>query len=511
MRKKFKMLFILLIAVALMSGTSFAAELKVNHGAAGNAYVIGYETLGAARTITINSGVATTPSASTNAPLAFVMGQSINAGSFLKVAFTGGQFTAGPYSICAQNSGSTTGKTADIRIGGQTFGAATNSGTFSLDVSTGGLNVAAGNFLSLVSGTTCASTTTSLIIPATTGTSNVSWAANLMSSGGVNYDEGSSISVANVIYQYSHGTPGNSTATIDYLNGAKNGSTFTSAATSSNTTNAVIISTAAVNYGTVDAGLTVTDVLSLVDTQNWQGVSRVFINKQNTKDINCTLADNVAANTSPASGTMNLTVPAANIATSTGASATSNFPLCIDVSGTTALNQRTIKGTPALTISGTDAQGSQTGTQATLQTWNVNAFQAILPYANTDSTGAYKDYCILSNGDTTAAATIYVDVLGSTSGNTPTNSYTGSLPAKSTKRIDFDNKIRPWSTGSSETEETAVDLGLTGTQRYAVKFTVTSNPDNIHITCFQQEGSIKRALPLLKLHTFSAGYQGWIQ
>jgi len=208
---------------------------------------------------------------------------------------------------------------------------------------------------------------------------------------------------------------------------------------------------------------------------------------------------------------MNLTVASSNINTTSTTASNDCFPLCVDVTGNVALNQRVIKGTPTITISGTNAQGSQEGTQATLQTWNVNAFQAILPYANTDSTGAYKDYCILSNGDTTAAATIYVDVLGSTSGNTPTNSYTGTLPAKSTKRIDFDNKIRPWSTGSSETEETAVDLGLTGTQRYAVKFTVTSNPDNIHITCFQQEGSIKRALPLLKLHTFSSGNQGWIQ
>jgi len=509
MKKRLRVLLIVGLSLSLMTGAAFAASLQINHGAVNGAYKIGYETLGADRTIQINSGALTGWSAANNVGMAFIMGQNIAAGSLLSISFSGVNFFPETYTVCAQN---TANAAADRKVGSITFSSATNSANIAIDTSVTSANFAATNFLAVVSGSSClpatATNALNLSVPATTSTTAPTVTAYLRV-GGETYDTASAVNVATIMNQYSYGTAGANNATIDYLTGAKNGSQFSSSMTSANSPAAANFESAIVNYGTANASLSVAGLLTLTDSQNWQGVRRVFLGKNTSTE--CNLADNVAANTSPASGAMNLSINAANINNDITTTDSNYFPLCVDVTGNVALNQRVIKGTPDFVITGTGAQDISAGTEATLQTWNVDAFQAIMPYANTDNTGAYKVYCILNNVDSAANSTVYVDVMSSTSSNTPTNAYAGTLPAKGTKRIDLDNYIRPWSTGSSEVAEDPVSVGLSGTQRYAVKFTVTSNPENIHITCFQQEGSIKRALPLLKLHNFSAGYQGWIQ
>jgi len=220
----------------------------------------------------------------------------------------------------------------------------------------------------------------------------------------------------------------------------------------------------------------------------------------------------VGANNFEGVTTLNLTIPAANVTNTTAAaSANQTFSLCVVGAGNVALNQRAIKATPDLVVTGTGARDIAAGSVATIQTWTVNAFQAIIPYVST--TSLYKTICMIDNVDSAAAASVFADIVSSTTGTTVAALSVGSVPAKTIMRVDFDTDVTPYTTGASETPLAGLPTGLTDPQRYAVKLTATSNPDNIHVNCIQLDpAGSKRAVPVLKQFTVTAdGGSGWMQ
>ena len=101
-----------------------------------------------------------------------------------------------------------------------------------------------------------------------------------LSSGGTSIDVAASAAkVANITSQFSTSYAG-STSTIDYINGAANGSMF------SGPTNAAVGGNASINYVAMNinavgaapsAGLTVNAILSLQDSASWQAVKDVYV------------------------------------------------------------------------------------------------------------------------------------------------------------------------------------------------------------------------------------------
>jgi hypothetical protein len=511
MGKYLKILVLTICVMSLGAGTALAGTILVNNG---TAFKVGVETLGTARNVTIlgTAVAAATPNAA-NAALSYTLGQSLAAATLLNITLTGATFQAGTYSICALASN---GSSLNNKVAGITMVAGTSSVNLAIDTSAGP-NVNAGQFLAFVNGSACnnlsAATANFSISPvASVGAPTVS---GFLQTGGVIYDSAAAVNVATVLSQFAYGTPTAATSTIDYLTGARNGSQFTgsvNAATAA--TAAVNVTTVAVNYGIAETPtpLTASEVLSLVDTQAWQGVSRVYLGAQGAGA--CAFGANIAANSAP-SGTVNLAwnggTGAQNFNT-VSATAGSNFaPLCIDVTGNVAINARTITGTPQITIA-TVANGAQSpaaGAATTLETWVVNAFQAIIPYAHTTPT--FKTVCMVDNIDPAAAASISATIVSSSGATVSAPISLGTLGAKTTTRYDFDTNITPYSqVGGVETAGTPIATGLTDPQRYAVKLTVSSNPDNIHVNCLQVDtlAGIKRNVPVLKQ---ISGGNGWVQ
>lgn len=510
MTKYLRILLFSSLLIGLAAGTAFAGgTLKVNQGAATTPFLIGLETLAGARNVSISRAL-NDGAGPNNVALSYTLGQSLAAASLLNITFSGAVFQGVDYSLCAQN---TANNVVDNKIGG--FLGTEGQAGINIAVDTSGANVAvaAGNFLALVGGTVCtadASNNLPVQIPITssTGTATVT---GYIKTGGDIYDSASAANVATILNQFAYGTPASSSNTIDYLTGAKNGSQFVGGVTSANTPNAINISRTQLNYGVADAGagINVADLISLQDSQNWQGVRNVTISNDNS----CTAGNNVAgANNFTGVTTLNLTIPAANVTNTTAAAnANQTFGLCVDVTGNVALNQRAIKATPDLVVTGTGARDIVVGSLATIQTWTVNAFQAIVPYVST--TSLYKTICMIDNVDTAAAAAVFADIVSSTTGTTVAALSIGSVPAKTVMRVDFDVNVTPYTTGASETPEAAIPTGLTDPQRYVVKLTATSNPDNIHVNCIQLDpGGSKRAVPVLKQFTVTGdGGSGWMQ
>lgn len=505
-----KVLFFVTLAVALVSGTALAGSLKVNQGAATTPFNVASETLGTNRTVTI-AGTGTTNDAA-NFAMTYTLGTALAAGDLLNLTLTGALFPAGVINVCSPDAG---GNAANL-----TGNLAVTSASNNITVTVGATAANAGNFL-VVTGNVCnvsaAASVKNLAVTITSTPSKgfVTGNATLFASGGtlIKDSAAAAANVANILSQYSYGTiTAGGSHTIDYLTGAKNGSQFTGATNTANTAPVANVVTTTVNFGVADvAGLAVADLLNISDTQNFQGISRVYIP---TQASGCTFANNIAANNAiPAASTsVNFTIAGANISTLDGAAAGNVWQACIDVTGNVAVNPRTFKITPDINVTGTGSQDVAAGTQTVMDTWGVNAFQAVIPYLST--TAIFNTICVIDNIDTSVNAGIVMDLVSSTSGTTLSGLSLGTVNAMATKRIDFSLAVTPFATGSSETAQTPITLtGMTDPQRYAARLTITANPNNIHVNCIQLDpAGSKRAVPVLKFADFTtAGSTGWIQ
>jgi len=478
--------------MGLMAGSAFAGTAAVN-----NVVAIGIETLGTNRPVVLSGqGTAVNPG---NLAMSYTLGTTLQSGDLLQVNLTGMTFNTGVVSVCATNG--STGQ--NVALFSETL-AANNLSSLTAQLTITGSQVingtaggAVGNQLWLTTNATTSNcninTPLDLVVQA--GESGSLTAAMFITtSGGSNIvDTASTANAVNVIQQYSYGTVGSVNNTIDYTTTATaNGSNFTTG-NQANDPNATNIVTNTVTVGVADTGLTVTALLSLQDSQNWQGVTNAYIVPGTSV---CNIANNIAAATTAAAlnGTVNFTIPATNISQLDAAAAVNNTTLCVTVSGgNVALTQRTITATPTIIVTGTGAATKATGNSATLETWNVNAYQGYVPWLVNSS--VLPTYCLINNQSTTVTANIILDVLGGEGSAVLSGKSLGSLAPKTSVLATFTaNSV-------SLTGGTAVDLTALGANnRYSGKLTVTTNPTNVTVTCNQIDPATggKRSVPVLQ-------------
>lgn len=365
--------FLVALAVALVSGTALAGTLKVNHATANTAFLIGVETLGQNRPVSIvgsANGADASLIGSNNAAMMFSLGTGASVNDVLNIQLTGTNFLAATYNLCATNTAAAGANTVNTTtVGTGIVGSATPNLNVTITSSANAANLAAGNFLILTSGT-CGGNNVAVLnvsVAPTSAAGFLTAGANLLTGSSVKDPAGVTTNTANVVTQFSYGTINANSYVIDYLVAtAKNGSQLilpggTTALNTANTSNAINLSTSTVNFGVTDAGLTVAELIGLTDSTNWQGVARVYIPSQAST---CALANNIAANTTlTGATTVNLSITGGNISTLDAAAAANTFQVCVDVTNTAALSPRTLKVTPDVNITGTGSQDKAAGSQ----------------------------------------------------------------------------------------------------------------------------------------------------
>lgn len=497
MGKYFKFLLLAMVVVGMMAGTAFAGTTTVNAGAAGANFLASLETTGAARNVTVTGAVAAGNTVAT-AAIAYTTGQPLVAGNLLTITFANAGFTGDALNICSMIAA------GDAGVANATPTAGATSANFQLSGAVG-----AGNSVYLTSGGCgAAAINVPVQIAATTSATTATVKVDAITSGSVSIDTSTADLLATIQPEYTvantssnHtidylGTPGDGTKVISV--GAANVTVDSNAAGSANVAS---ITRTANNYtcnsAGANAGLTVAAVLSLTDSADWQGVSRVYLMPNATA---CAIAANVVANTAP-SGTVALTIPTTGASNFNG-TATSSYNLCVEVDGTTSLQTRTLQASVDVGVTGTGANDPGAAAADDAQVWGLNAYQALIPWMVT--TSSVPTYCLINNADASRTASVLVDVISSEGGIIVENLNMGSIDPQTSNMAVFS------ADSASLTDGTAVSLTTLGdNKRYAPRITVTANPANVTMTCIQTDpiSGSKRAVPVLT----GAGAATWRQ
>lgn len=130
--------------------------------------------------------------------------------------------------------------------------------------------------------------------------------------------------------------------------------------------------------------------------------------------------------------------------------------------------------------------------------WTINGYQAVIPYISANTN--YTTTCMISNANT-SSADIFFDVLSAESGASLTglsNLDVGSIAAGAEKRIDLGSSATPYLANNVvDTGNVQVLTGLSASDRYAGKLTITGTPANISVNCLMADPSgSKRLVPV---------------
>jgi hypothetical protein len=485
MGKHFRFLLLAMLVVTLLAGTAFAGTTFVNNGVANTAYTASLEAMGAARNVTLVGAA--------NGPISYTVTQAITGGNFLQVSFTGAAFAGNQVRVCK----------ADANAAGNQIGIAIPSGgltSYSIQLATANATatIPVGESVYLTTDAACNNTGagSNLIVQlsSTSSASTPTVAIGIVSSGNMVVDTTSTKTLANIRPEFTVNVPGpggTGAHIVDYLGSPGNGTRFT--VTPTGATNLTASSVAAANItktannyaanngtaagGADNASLTVGAVVSLTDTQSWQGVSKVFINTVNAAGGNCidTAGSNSVGTASP-SGTVTLTLP-------TGAfngMQSVDLSFCIVGKGTSSLNPRTISGSIDVNVTGTGANDPAASTAGNVDVWTLNAFQTAIPWA-VNST-AVPTYCLISNTSTTRTASVIYDVLSSEGGVVFSNQTLGTIAPMTSKLVTI--------TGNSVSLAGGTPLDLTSLgadKRHMDRITVTVAPDQVTVSCIQTD------------------------
>jgi len=160
------------------------------------------------------------------------------------------------------------------------------------------------------------------------------------------------------------------------------------------------------------------------------------------------------------------------------------------VTGTTILSTQVWPLGVALNFTDTDLT-DVTATDANFVTWTINGYQGIIPYATTYP--GFTTICLVDN-TSTAVADVLVDILSSESGVVQENLAVGTIPGRTTARIDFGETAI---TNVPTSDTAAITVGTN--TRYAARLTVTADQNQVYVNCIQLEpGSPnKRMVPVL--------------
>ncbi len=495
MMRYFKMLVLSLVVIGFMASSVFAGTISFfTAGGADSPANIALEALGAARNYLIpgDGGNGATVNA---AALRATTTTNLISGDMLTVSFTNAAFDGTFTSLCK----ATVNAFSNIAVATDTPTGNATSWAFRL---TGNMTAGDSYFVTNSGdGTNCNASTKVLQIkfPALSSAAMVSVSVAAATSGGAGISGANATAknFANIARQYTTAYASNN-STIDFAtNSTSNGAHFVLAGAATNSAvsgMANIANNAGMALTAPGEALTVSALLSLQDSANWQGIQRVFVN-QGT----CAAGNNAVNNAvNSSSGTINLSIPAAGFSGNAGnASYAAN--VCVDVKGNAALQSRTIKAAYDINI-GAGGNDPALDTYTTVMSWTPNGYQGIIPYLNTQS--IYTTICFINNKSTLGGA-VTADILTTQSLATLTSLSglaLGTLAAQGTMRVDFASSITPYTySGGVETAGTAIALtGLQTNDRYSVLFNVGAAPSQVTVNCIQVDpGGSKRAVPVL--------------
>ena len=491
MMRFLKIFFWSMVVTGLMVGSALAGPVQSNFGAANLEFVLATEVMGIPRDITI-IGPGAAPNVPANYAVSYVVGQAISSGCLIQVNFTGGSFNGSLVNVCAANGGS------PLLIGTATPPTTATSYPFNFNA----VNAApAGSTIYFTSGATCnaavAPTQYTLYLRAAANSGPMPITVSLLSGGSAPLDPAGSANFARVATEFraniaavNHSvdylaTPGDGTRLIPgnvayaALNGAAVGGAVNVARTNRDYN---------VNSGAVNANLTAAAVISLTDTGNWQGLSKVFLFNGSNPG---TCTDNAATNlvgTGALNGTLTFSIPAGAF---NGAGGLDTSVCLIGAGNQTLTIPRTISAIANVDVTGSGALDPSPSASTAIDTWDTNAYQGIVTWLVNSS--VLPTYCLIANNDLSRTSTLRLEIITSEGGVVLASSL-GTLTPKNSVLATF--------TGNSASVAggTAIDLTTLGAdKRYVARITSTTNPNNTTVTCIQTDPAtgVKRAVPVL--------------
>jgi len=482
-----KILFLSMAAIGLMAGAAMAGSLVVNASGANSPYTISLETLGTFRGVLLDT---TTAAAAVNGALSYVPGQDITTNVVVSLAFTGGAFNGQQVLLCDAS--------ANRHIAIATPAAGTTSQGFIISTLAG-----AGNTIYMTGAANCGAAAGNQVpvrILAATTTGFVT-ATVTSSVGGSTVDSTGSANVARIRSEYAAAFNAPAAHVTDYLGSPGTGTNFTVAATGATNltagTNAAANITrtgnqfgatngSAVSGPTNPGGLTVGSVVSLTDSQAWQGIAKVFLSTAAGAGNCADSAGSNAVGTGAPNGTVALTIPAASFNGSAGMDAT----VCLLGNGSVLSIPRTIAAGVAVNVTGTGANSPAASALNNIDAWSTNAYQAFVGWLVNAAT--VPTFCLISNNDTAKTATVLLDIVSNEGTVVIGGINLGTIPPKTAKLATFTGNSVSLAGG------TATDLTTLGANnRYVGKLTTTVNPANATVTCIQTDPAtgVKRAVP----------------
>jgi hypothetical protein len=506
MMRYLKLLFLGMLISGLMAGSAFAGIC------ASNLSTVSLEAMNAPRNVVL-SGVGGDNAGT--ASFGITTGASLTALELMTVTWTNAAFTGAPYRWCASNGGVTDFLVTDVVS--PTAGSV--SWNFTLNGNATTWLGAAGNFL-YMSNNACgaaAAANLSLRFPAGCTARNATGEVAISAFGPV--DSCPATRVASILPEYGVRVPFNifnqyTQYTINYLypraNDPANGTMLLIAgppgvpgtgSLNGFGPDSVRITrtdhTYNTNIGTQNAGLTVRALVTALDSSNWQGVTRVWLQAPGAF---CNLATNVGANTGPAINPIAINIPAVNF----NGNAAADFDLCVLVNGTTTLAARTISESVDVTVDGAGACDPAAFPQYIDEIWNVNAYQAQIPWV-VNAGGAFtglapSTYCLFNNLDN-KEANVLLDINSSELAVTLVGLSLGTIPAATSRVLLFsNNQACLYDANNNCLPPGPVNLTSLGPNaRYNAQVTVATYPQSVDGTCIQTDPStgVKRSVPLL--------------
>jgi len=531
MSKFLRLSIVALILMGLMVGSAFAGTIYVNSGSStggANVATVSLETLGGNRTLLVQSGASTNADSVNNAPIGFSFTQNVTSSNLLQVTFSGAAFNGDVLNVCSANETTTAGAAAPnafIQIGTGSPAANINTYNFQLTgVPAAGINAYSAKMYITYGACNYIGNTGNIVpiqMQTASGTGYATVTGALLTSGGVVLDSASAAgNIAKIVVEYKT-TIAAGNHTVDYLSAPNNGTLLLGAANGltpvgfagvngvdmnrSVNTLTVNNNAAANTYGAQNAGLTALQSITLTDTQNWQGISKVYLAPGGFNGV-CTDAKTSAGGANVVgSGAPSGSVSLALATGSFNGSAGSNWATCIVGNGTSTLLPRTITASSLITVSGTGAN-TQAATVGTIDTWNMNAYQAIVPWVVLSS--AAPTYCVINNGTTApASAGITVSVMSSEGSITGlSNLSLGSVNAGQTQLVTLNASGITTANGGTSPLQTLSTMGANS--RYSLQLTVAASSSGVTMNCNQTDpvSGAKRPVPVLVNTANSAAY-----
>lgn len=480
--KKFKFVMGAMLIMSFLASQAFAAATFVNHGGTGANFIQALETTGTTRIVNLKAAAGINAFDTT---VNMVLGQDLNTAALIQLVLTGG-ITFVPnatYYVCAENGA------AGTQLGTFQGLANSNNQLIALNAAAfgGATNTAANEALWFTNDGCLAPNyipNFRVQVPANTVQGSKLIFANVVTAGNIPLDP--SARGANIVSLTREFTPGftnRELISIDYLNTPFDGTHVAPLANISNNTigasnSKLTLAQAATmdlrtNSGALSAGLTVTEMISLIDSDNWANVTRVYATDTNT----CTGANNTLASVTPTAGAnVQLTM------TGTGAfngSAGTITTICVQVNGSNVIGRKSIMGNYSLT----GAVPPPSIADFQFQLWAPNAYQAMNPYMYVGADQASDVFNRFFN-ESTRNAQVFAEV------------WTGDGSVSKTIALD---PIPARSTGTYWAAAIGAAAGLPVGTSYSARFTVTVPPNQVNGVAYMKRSSgSERQLPLYK-------------